>query len=247
MNFLKVFREAGGLLLSGIGCTAWVSVVSLVIAILIAILICAAGLSKIRPLIWLNKFYIWLIRGTPLLVQALIIKFAIPYFIQNTFGVERFNVSISGAAIVALSLNAGAYLSEIFRGGVLAIDRGQIEAARSLGFSAFQTALHIILPQAFKITIPSIVNQFTTTVKDTSILLAIGLPELVYQAKTYASSTMEYLSTYMVVALFYLAVISLLTLLSHYVEKKFRYDERPANKRRRTGTLDLSDVEEEVA
>ena len=130
------------------------------------------------------------------------------------------------AGIITLSLNAGAYLSEIFRSGIQAVPKGQTEAARSLGLSAGRTTVKIVLPQAFKIAIPPMVNQFIITLKDTSILTVIGLAEIVNKATQYVSVRYDYFATYVWVGIFYLVFTSLLMILAHYMEKRLSYDRK---------------------
>lgn len=116
--------------------------------------------------------------------------------------------------------------AEIFRGGIQAVPKGQTEAARSLGLSSAKTMLRVVLPQAFKIAIPSLVNQFIITVKDTSILSVIGLAEVVNRAKQYVGSTFSFFATYVYVGALYLVVISLLMVLSRRIEKRMSYDRK---------------------
>ncbi len=130
------------------------------------------------------------------------------------------------AGIITLSLNAGAYLAEIYRGGIMAVPKGQSEAARSLGLSKGKTMLKVVLPQAFKFSIPSLVNQFIITIKDTSILTVIGMSEIVNQAQRYVGTTYVFFETYSVVALMYLAIISILMIISNYIEKKLKYERK---------------------
>ena len=191
----------------------------------IGFLSCIMGLSKNPVLKAISAVYVWLIRGTPMIVQAFFVFFAVPQVIQLiTKG--PFTLTPFTAGAITLSLNAGAYLSEIFRSGIQAVPKGQTEAARSLGLSSFKTMMRVVLPQAFKITIPSLVNQFIITVKDTSILSVIGLAELVNRAKQYVGSTFRFFETYIVVGGFYLVIISLLMLLSRYIEKRMSYDRK---------------------
>ena len=138
--------------------------------------------------------------------------------------VSDFKFTAITAGVITLSLNAGAYLAEIYRGGIMAVPKGQTEAARSLGMTHGQTMRKVVLPQALKFSIPSLVNQFIITIKDTSILSAIGMAELVNKAKTYVGSTYTFFETYLVVALMYLVIISLLMILSNYIEKKLKYE-----------------------
>ena len=168
--------------------------------------------------------YIWIIRGTPMLVQAFIVFFGVPQVVRMF--VSDFKFTALTAGIITLSLNAGAYLAEIYRGGIMAVPKGQTEAARSLGLSQGQAMRKVVLPQAIKFSIPSLVNQFIITIKDTSILSAIGMAELVNKAKTYVGSTYTFFETYLVVAAMYLVIISILMIISNYIEKKLKYERR---------------------
>lgn len=206
------------LLLKGIGMTARITLVSLAIAVVIGLLSCLMGLSSIRPVTWISKFYIWIIRGTPLLVQAFFVYFGLPQLVQS-FGLS-FRLTPFTAGVITLSLNAGAYISEIFRGGIQAVEAGQMEAARSLGLGKARAMWHVVLPQALRFSIPSLVNQCIITLKDTSILSVISLAEIVYQAKIYIGRTMESFATWAVVGLMYLAVITVLSWISGYLEKR---------------------------
>lgn len=221
MDIGRVLTEAWPLLLKGIGMTVQITIISLIIAMFLGLFACLMGLSKIKPVSWISKGYVWLIRGTPLLVQAFFIYFGIPQLIQS-FGVP-FRLSPYAAGVITLSLNAGAYISELFRGGIQAVDPGQLEAARSLGLSKGRAMYRVILPQAVRISIPSLVNQCITSLKDTSIISVIGLAEIVYQAKIYIGRTMESFATWTVVGVMYLVVISVLSQVSVYVEKRLSY------------------------
>ncbi len=222
MNIGKVISEAMPLLLQGLVVTIEITAASLIIAVVLGLLTCVMRISKIKPLQWLAKFYVWIIRGTPMLVQIFFIYFGVPQLMQSLGAVDfRFTPVLGG--IVALSLNAGAYLSEIFRGGIQAVDYGQIEAARSLGMSNGRTMLKVVLPQAFRICLPSIGNQFIISLKDTSLISVISLAEIVYQAKIYIGRTMESFATWTVVGVMYLVVITLLTWLLNSIEKRTNY------------------------
>lgn len=224
MHFDIVLKQATPMLLEGLKVTIIISLVSLFFGMLVGLISCLFGLSKSKVLRAVSAVYVWLIRGTPMIVQAFIVYYGVPIIVQQ-FSPD-FIISEAMAAIITLSLNAGAYLSEIFRSGIQAVDVGQIEASRSLGISSGKTMTAIILPQAFKITIPSIVNQFIITVKDTSILSVISLAEICNQAKQYSADTYLFFETYILVGLCYLAVISVLMLLSKFVEKKVNYDRK---------------------
>ncbi len=221
MDFIRTINEATPLLLDGIKLTILISLLSILIGMVIGFISCIMGMSKNWLLKGISAVYVWIIRGTPMLVQAFIIYFGVPQLIQMfspDFRIEAFT-----AGVITLSLNAGAYLSEIFRGGISAIPVGQTEAARSLGLSKTRTMIKVVLPQAIKVAIPSMVNQFIITVKDTSILSVIGLAEVVNKAKVYVGKSYQFFASYILVAVYYLIVISILMLISKYLEKKMSY------------------------
>ncbi|NLL39441.1 MAG: amino acid ABC transporter permease [Clostridiales bacterium] len=223
MNFARTISEATPLLLQGLQVTVLISVISIAIGTLIGFFTCLLGLSKNIILKAIAGIYIWIIRGTPMLVQAFIVYFGFPQLIQISIDPD-FTLSAFSAGMITLSLNAGAYLAEIFRGGISAVDIGQTEAARSLGLSSSRTMLKVVLPQAIKIAIPSMVNQFIITIKDTSILSVISLADIMNRARVYVGSTYQFFSTYTLVALYYLVIISVLMVISKYVEKKLKYE-----------------------
>lgn len=221
MDFARVFRDVFPLLMRGMVITVETTIVALIIALVLGLFTCLFGLSKRGPLRILARFYIWAIRGTPLLVQTFFVYFGVPQLIQS-LGLN-FRLSPLAAGIITLSLNAGAYIAEIFRGGIQAIDKGQMEAARSLGLSRNRAMFKIILPQAVRISIPSLVNQFIISLKDTSIISVISLAEIVYEAKIYIGRTMLSFATWTIVGAVYLAVITVLSRISIYVEKRLDY------------------------
>lgn len=224
MDFALVFEQSWPMLLEGLKITIKISLLSIAIGMVIGLISCLMGLSKFKIFKAISTVYVWIIRGTPMIVQAFIVYYGIPIIIQS-FN-PNFIISEFLAGTITLSLNAGAYLSEIFRSGIQAVDKGQVEASRSLGIPSGKTMFRVVLPQAFKITIPSIVNQFIITIKDTSILSVISLAELCNQAKQYSASTYRFFEVYILVGLCYLAIISLLMILSKFVEKKVSYDRR---------------------
>jgi His/Glu/Gln/Arg/opine family amino acid ABC transporter permease subunit len=221
MNLVGVFGDASGLLLKGFGMTIEITVISLLLATVLGILTCLFKISSIRPLRWIANFYIWLIRGTPMLVQAMYIYLAVPQLVRLLTD-SRFTISIFAAGLATLTLNAGAYMAEIFRGAIEAVNKGQMEAARSLGLSYSQAMVKIILPQAVRICLPSLVNQCVITLKDSTILYAIGLPEIMYQAKIYIGRTFTVFATYTWIAVFFLVIVSVLTLISRQVERRMK-------------------------
>lgn len=223
-QFKKMFREATPLMLEGLWVTLYVSLLSIVLGLLVGLISCFMGRSKHFILRTISATYIWVIRGTPMIVQAFLVFYAMPELIH--VWIPTFRIDPINAGLITLSLNAGAYMSEIFRGGIAAVPKGQIEAARSLGLSNFRTMIKIVLPQAFKMTIPSLVNQFIITIKDSSILTAIGMKDLVNRARTYVGTTFLFFPTYIMVAICYLVIISALMIVSKMLEKKLNYDKK---------------------
>ena len=213
MDFFSLLKESMPLLMQGLGFTLLLAFVSLAIAMVLGVLASLMGMSKNPILRGINKVYVAIIRGTPLLVQGFFIYFGIT-------GVLNVKISAFAAGVIALSLNAGGYLSEIFRGGIQAVDPGQREAARSLGLSARQTTWRIIIPQAIRICIPSVVNQWCITIKDTSIISVIGLAELTKIGQQIIARTYQSFEVWIIVGAMYFIVIWLLTVLARFVERK---------------------------
>jgi polar amino acid transport system substrate-binding protein len=218
MDFFALLQESMPLLLQGLALTLQLSALSLAIAMVLGILASLMGMSRNPVLRAINKVYVAIIRGTPLLVQGFFIYFGLT-------GVLGIRIPAFAAGTIALSLNAGGYLSEIFRGGIQAVDPGQYEAARSLGLSARQTTWRIILPQAIRICIPSVVNQWCITIKDTSIICVIGLAELTRMGQTIIARNYRAFEMWIIVGALYFIVIYALTLLARVVEKKVSLDD----------------------
>ncbi|ANU50983.1 amino acid ABC transporter permease [Limosilactobacillus reuteri] len=188
----------------------WTLVGSLPLGILVSL-----GLtSKIKPLKWILEIYVWLMRGTPLLLQLIFVFYGLP-IIGIVF--ERYD-----AALVAFILNYAAYFAEVFRGGFQSVDQGQFEAARVLRLSYWQTLRKIIIPQVIKIVIPSIGNEVINLVKDSSLVYVIGLGDLL-RAGNVATSRDVTLVPLMLVGLIYLILVGICTLILRQVEKCYAY------------------------
>ncbi len=171
------------------------------------------------------SIFVGVVRGVPMIVLAFFVFFGIPYLFNNILNVEH-DVILTAlqAGTICLALNCGAYMSEIIRGGIQAVDIGQTEAARSLGLPYWRTMQRIVLPQAIRIMIPSIINQFIITLKDTSILSVIGFPELVNSAKNVQANTFKAFQTWAIVGVMYLIVITLLSQVSKALERRLDHD-----------------------
>ncbi len=159
------------------------------------------------------KAYIWAIRGTPLLLQLMIIYYGL---------IDLVSIDRMPAAIIGLGVHNGAYIAEIFRGAIQSVERGQREAAMSLGMTGAQTMRRIVLPQAFKRSVPALGNQFIIALKDSSLASAIAVRELLLRARQLGASTMMMLEMLMIVGFYYLMMTSILTLLVGRVEKRLQ-------------------------
>lgn len=213
MGNLQVIQEALPTLLKGYVVTIQITSLSLVIAIIIGLVMGLFRISRNYLLLAVATIYLYVIRGTPLLIQILFIYIALPM-------VLGFKLSPFAAGVAAISINAGAYLMEIFRAGIESIDRGQMEAGRSLGFSYGQTMRLIILPQAIRRMIPAFVNQFIISLKDTSLLSVIGIAELTMQGQSIYAMNYKAFQILSAVAVMYFSVILVLTLLAGRLERR---------------------------
>lgn len=216
MNIMEILPR----LVMSLGVTIRLTLVSLCIATILGIIFALMSISSRKPLKLASSLYLDLIRGTPLIVQAFFIYFGIPQLLQSLGLRVRLTPDLAG--IITLSLNAGAYMSEIFRSGILAVDKGQMEAARSLGLPKSRAMLKVIIPQAVRIVIPSLVNQFIITLKDTSILSVIGIRELTQTGKLVIATTFESFKVWALVAIMYLVIIKVLSVLSVRLERSLR-------------------------
>ncbi|MGI5858814.1 MAG: amino acid ABC transporter permease [Tepidanaerobacteraceae bacterium] len=201
-------------LLSGLDTTLKVFFLTLILSIPLGVLVAVGRLSKIKPLVALVELYIWVMRGTPLLLQIIFVFFGLP-IVGITF--DRFP-----AAILAFVLNYAAYFGEIFRGGIESIDKGQYDAAKVLGFTPAKTFTRIILPQMIKIVLPSVANEVITLIKDTSLVYVVGLGELLRAGKI-ASNRDVSLVPLVVVGVFYLVLTAVLTAIFQKLEEKYSY------------------------
>ena len=204
-SFFEYVGQCMPQLTLGLKLTLQMTVFSLILAVVVGMVMCLFSISKVKPLNWISGIYLSLIRGTPLMVQAFFIYFGIT-------GALHIRITSFSAAILVLCLNAGAYLSEIFRSGIAAVNKGQMEAARSLGLPYGVAMRKIILPQAIRIVIPSVLNQFIITV--------IGCGELMRQGQLIVSRNYQSFQTYAIVAVMYYVVVIVLTKAFQLVERR---------------------------
>jgi len=224
MGVINVISQSYPSFLAALLETVKMTMLTLVFATLLGTMIGLFSISGIKPLKILTTFYIDIIRGTPLLVQI----FVIYYGAAQAFKPMGFSWNPIGGAftagVVTLTLNAGAYMAEIIRGGIESIDKGQMEAARSLGLPYGKSMIKIILPQAFRTMLPSIINQFIITLKDTSLISVIGIRELTYNGKILAANGSAFvMAIWLSVALFYLIPCTILSKTAKVIEKKVAY------------------------
>jgi len=193
--------------------------VSMLIGTFFGLIIALGRISKSKILEKTTWVYVWVFRGTPLLLQIMIVYLAIPLMTKEIFG-DAVKMSRFAAASIALVLNTAAYLAEIFRAGILSIDKGQTEAAKALGMTRRQTMVKVIIPQTYRRVIPPYANEFIMILKDTSLVSAIGLAELYRASEKLSSSTADWRYLFIAAAI-YLLLTSVATQVFAYFEKKF--------------------------
>lgn len=216
---IKIISDYWPMLLQSLGQTLLLTVLSLIFAFIIGLIFGIMNVSKIKILNIIGTIYVDGIRGVPLIVLAFFIYFGVPAGIQ-AMGASNFKLSALTAGTIALSMNAGAYMAEIFRGGIQSVDKGQMEAARSLGLGYGKTMSKVILPQAIRTMIPSIINQFIISLKDTSILSVIGFPELTKAGNIIVGNTFMALQVWGIIGIMYIIVIVTLSHIAKYIERR---------------------------
>ncbi|WP_147645016.1 amino acid ABC transporter permease [Treponema pectinovorum] len=218
---LSIIQVYSFMLLRSLGYTLILCLWALVFAMVIGLIFALCNVSNNRFLNALGTVYVDAVRGVPLIVLAYFIYFGVPQAFRFA-GINNFRLPALQAGTIALAMNCGAYMAEIFRAGIESIDVGQMEAGRSLGLSYSSTMQKIILPQAFKVMIPSIINQFIITLKDTSILSVIGYPELTNMGKTISGNTFKSLETWAIVGVMYMVVIITLSKVAKALERRLK-------------------------
>lgn len=218
---VKIITVYGNMLLTAMGRTLLLAFLGLFFACILGMIFGLLSVVKNKACNIISNIFVFVIRGVPMIVLAFFIYFGIPYLINTILGFGGgFTLSALQAGTVCLALNCGAYMAEIIRAGIQSVDIGQMEAGRSLGLPYWKTMRKIILPQAIRTMIPSIINQFIITVKDTSILSVIGFPELVLAAKQVQANTFKAFETWAIVGVMYLIVITILSYLAKLVERR---------------------------
>lgn len=209
----------GKLLLEAMGQTLIMAFYSLIFASIIGLIFGMLSVLKSKVCNVIAQIFVDIIRGIPMIVLAFFVFFGIPYALKN-FLHSTFTFTALQAGIICLSLNCGAYMSEIIRAGIQSVDIGQMEAARSLGIPYWKAMQKVVLPQAIRTMIPSIINQFIITLKDTSILSVIGFPELVNAAQNVIAINFKSFQVWFLVGLMYLIVITILSKVAKALERR---------------------------
>lgn len=199
-------------LMQGLWQTLKIFALTLIFSLPLGLVFTLGSISRVLPLRWLARAYIWIFRGTPLMLQLFFVYYGLP-FLGLTF--DRFP-----AAVLTFVLNYAAYFAEIYRGGIQSIDRGQHEAAKTLGFTPWQTMRLIIIPQTVSRVIPPVCNETITLVKDTALVTAIGVGELLKAAQGAVNRDVN-ITAYVVAALIYLAITFVMTMAYERLEKYF--------------------------
>ena len=204
-------------MLEGLGITLEVFIITLALSLPLGLMLALARISNCKPLSFIVETYIWLMRGTPLMLQLLFVYYAFP-----SVGIKMSDMT---AALLAFSLNYAAYFAEIFRSGIQSIERGQYEAAKCLGFSYIQTMRRIIIPQMIKRVLPPISNETITLVKDTSLIYVLAMNDLLRVARSIVQREFD-MTPFIIAGIFYLGMTLVLTAIFKNLEKKYAaYDE----------------------
>lgn len=216
VEFLKTIIP---MLFRGMKVTMEIAVIGILLGFILGAVSGYALQCKNKIASGIANIYIWIIRGTPLVVQALYVYFAVPALVTLITG-DRFTIDSVIAGIIVITLNAGAFISAIVKGALEGVDIGQKEAGMALGLTKGQILLHIVIPPAFKAMIPGLFNQFIISVKDTALLSMISVNDITRQTQNYVARTYNTLPAYTACAVFYLILLSVLMILQKFVENK---------------------------
>lgn len=218
-HMVGIVQTYWSMLLQAMGKTLLLCLLSLIFAMVIGMVFALMNVGRNRAMNLVGTVYVDAVRGVPLIVLAYFIYFGVPSGVKM-LGIQDFRLSALQAGTIALSMNCGAYMAEIIRAGIESVDKGQMEASRSLGLTYGKSMRLVVLPQAIRTMIPSIINQFIITLKDTSILSVIGFPELTNMGKTISGNTFKSLETWAIVGIMYMVVIVTLSKVAKRIERR---------------------------
>ncbi len=210
---------------SGINVTLQITLFAVLIGVTAGLIVALGKMSSLKPIKIILSVYVELLRGTPLIVQVLIVYAGVPMLLQK-YGVNfRWDDPVV-ASILVCGINSSAYVAEIIRSGLQAVDKGQMEAARSLGMSHFQAMRFIIVPQAFRIILPALTNEFIALLKETAVLSIISVVEVTRKSMLWGAATFEYWPAYLGTAVVYLSITLPLSRLVAFMERRMAQSDR---------------------
>ncbi|MEV6940828.1 amino acid ABC transporter permease [Streptomyces sp. NPDC051172] len=222
--FWHYLFSPSGVFLDGLWRTVYISVIAQLLGVLLGFAVALAQRSRLAPLRWGGRTYVWLIRGTPLLVQLVLVYNGLAAAGIYRFGDVQFSglvlLGVVQAAILTLAVNEAAYMAEIFRAALDAIDPGQAEAAQALGMTPAMTMRVVLLPQAIRIIVPPLGNEFNLMMKSTSLLSVIGLQEMFLTAQSINSATFKTFEIFLVAACYYLALTTVWSFVQRFIERR---------------------------
>lgn len=226
MNIIQIFTEYYQYFLRGTRTTILISLITVFCGAILGCLVALMRISKCKPLQAFSKLYITVIRGTPMLVQLYIVYYQLSFIQYPSGTIWGVDMERAIPCVIALSLNSAAYIAEVFRAGIQAVDVGQMEAARSCGMTSAQAMRFIILPQAIKNILPAIGNEFITMVKETSIIQYLGISDLMYNNGIVITATYNPLPCYYISAILYLLLNIILGKGINIFEVRLKRNER---------------------
>ena len=218
---ILIIEKYSSMLLGALGKTVLLTLLSLIFAMVVGMIFALMNVGKNRILNCIGTIYVDAVRGVPLIVLAYFIFFGVPQGIKS-LGFQDFRLTALQAGTIALAMNCGAYMAEIIRAGIESVDKGQMEAGRSLGLNYVSTMRYIIIPQAFKNVLPALGNELITLLKETSIVTVIGLKDLTKGAMIIQANTYQALVPFLAIAVMYLALVMLLSWLLGKMERRLR-------------------------
>ena len=217
---IQILSNYGDLLLRAMGQTLLLALCGLLFGTLLGMIFGILSVVKNKVCNVIAMIFVDVVRGVPMIVLAFFVFFGVPYCLNNMMGLSATLTALQ-AGTICLALNCGAYMAEIIRAGIQSVDKGQMEAARSLGLPYWRAMQRVILPQAIRTMVPSIINQFIITMKDTSILSVIGFPELVNTAKNVVANTFKSFQVWTIVGIMYLIIILILSKAAKRLERSW--------------------------
>ena len=217
---IQSLSNYGGVLLRAMGQTLLLALCGLLFGTLLGMIFGILSVVKNKVCNVIAMIFVDVVRGVPMIVLAFFVFFGVPYCLNNMMGLSATLTALQ-AGTICLALNCGAYMAEIIRAGIQSVDKGQMEAARSLGLPYWRAMQRVVLPQAIRTMVPSIINQFIITLKDTSILSVIGFPELVNTAKNVVANTFKSFQVWTIVGIMYLIIILILSKAAKRLERSW--------------------------